>query len=84
MSELSEEDKKWLRQLLREMKNRTAEKYKCELEAGPDAEREEELRAWFAHEQALNRLDNARDKREERDRRIGATLVDLPRPRFMS
>jgi|HubBroStandDraft_2_1064218.scaffolds.fasta_scaffold92733_5 hypothetical protein len=63
--------------------NEESAKYKAELDAGVDAEREEEIRAWFAFQEARRRFQAACLKREKMEGGNSA-LRDLPRPDFLN
>jgi hypothetical protein len=67
------------RALVRKLLSEQAEKFKAELTAGATAEREEEIRAWFAFQEMRERFQKARAIRKERD-----PLVDLPRPGLLN
>jgi hypothetical protein len=68
------------RALIRAFDSEQSEKYKAELAAGVDAEREEEIRAWFSLQQARARLRETRLRREERE----GPLAKLARPHFVN
>jgi hypothetical protein len=71
------------RKIIRDAIDEEAERHKAELAAGVDAEREEEIKAWFLAQEARKRAEELCDKREEREAKH-RSLSELPRPRFMN
>lgn len=67
------------KKLISDALNEQAEEFKAELSLGCSAEREEEIRAWFAPQEMRERLQKARAIREGKD-----PLVDLPRPGLLN
>jgi hypothetical protein len=72
-----------IRKLLRDAIDEQGEQLKAELAAGVDAEREEEIRDWFALQEMRRRVVKAYQQREER-REKDSVLATLPRPELLN
>jgi hypothetical protein len=72
-----------IRKLLRDAIDEQGEQLKAELAAGVDAEREEEIRDWFALQEMRKRVVKANQQREER-REKDSVLATLPPPELLN
>jgi hypothetical protein len=71
------------RALIRGFLNKQSEAYRAEISAGVDAEREEEIKAWFLPPEAMKRFRELHDKREARETKH-RSLSELPRPDLLN